>query len=58
MKVLSLPALRTGRLYVSPGNIPGAHFCWGTAVVQWLKGCATNRKVAGSIQAGVIGVFH
>jgi len=30
----------------------------GTAVVQWLRYCATNRKVAGSIPAGVIGVFH
>jgi len=25
-----------------------------TAVAQWLKCCATNRKVAGSIRAGVI----
>jgi len=30
----------------------------GTAVAQWLRCCATNRKVAGSIQAGVIGIFH
>jgi len=30
----------------------------GTAVAQWLRCCATNRKVAGSIPAGVIGVFH
>ena len=30
----------------------------GTAVVQWLRCCATNRKVAGSIPAGVIGIFH
>ena len=27
----------------------------GTAVAQWLRCCATNRKVAGSIPAGVIG---
>jgi hypothetical protein len=26
MKVVSLPALRTGRLY-PPANIPGTHFC-------------------------------
>jgi len=26
MKMISLSALRTGRLY-SPGNIPGTHFC-------------------------------
>jgi len=29
----------------------------GTAVTQWLRRCATNRKVAGSIPAGVIGIF-
>ena len=29
----------------------------GTAVAQWLKCCATNRKVAGSIPAGVTGIF-
>ena len=29
----------------------------GTAVAQWLKRCATNRKVAGSIPAGVSGLF-
>jgi hypothetical protein len=28
------------------------------AVAQWLRNCATNRKVAGSIPDGVIGVFH
>ena len=25
---------------------------------QWLRCCATNRKVAGSIPDGVIGIFH
>jgi len=29
-----------------------------TAVAQWLRCCATNRKVAGSIPAGVIGIFY
>jgi len=29
----------------------------GTAVAQWLRCCVTNRKVAGSIPAGVIGFF-
>jgi len=29
----------------------------GTAVAQWLRRCATYRKVAGSIPAGVIGIF-
>ena len=30
----------------------------GTAVAQWLRCCATNRKVASSIPDGVIGIFH
>ena len=30
----------------------------GTAVAQWLRCCAKNRNVAGSIPAGVIGIFH
>ena len=29
----------------------------GTAVAQWLRRCTTNRKVAGSIAAGVSGFF-
>jgi len=34
------------------------HVCiWGTAVAQWLRCCATNRNVAGSIPAGVSGIF-
>ena len=33
------------------------HKVEGTAVSQWLRCCATNRKVAGSIQTGVIGFF-
>jgi hypothetical protein len=27
-------------------------------VAQWLRYCATNRKVAGSIPDGVFGIFH
>jgi len=30
----------------------------GTAVAQWLRCFATNRKVAGSIPDGVNGIFH
>ena len=33
------------------------HTFVGTAMAQWLRCCATNRKVAGSIPAGVIGFF-
>ena len=29
----------------------------GAAIAQWLRCCAINRKVAGSIPAGVSGVF-
>jgi len=31
---------------------------WGAAVAQWPRCCSTNREVAGSILAGVIGIFH
>ena len=27
-------------------------------MAQWLRCCATNRKVADSIPDGVIGIFH
>ena len=30
----------------------------GTEVAQWLRCCATNRKVAGSIPDYVTGIFH
>jgi hypothetical protein len=30
----------------------------GTTVAQWLRYCATNQKVAGSIPDGIIGIFH
>jgi hypothetical protein len=30
----------------------------GHAVAQWLRHCAINRKVAGSIPDGFIGIFH
>ena len=29
----------------------------GTAVAQWLRCCATNRKIAGSIPASINGFF-
>ena len=41
-----------------------ATYCWkyfinmGTVAAQWIRCCATNRKVAGWIPAGVIGIFH
>ena len=38
-------------------NFVVSFICRGTAVAQWLRCCATNRKVAGSIPAGVSGFF-
>jgi len=29
----------------------------GTVVAQWLRRCATNRKVAGSIPGGVVDII-
>jgi hypothetical protein len=31
---------------------------WCTRWRSWLRNCTTNRKVAGSIPGGVIGIFH
>ena len=33
-------------------------FMMGTTVAQWLRYCATNRKVAVSIPDGVTGIFR
>ena len=49
-KVVSL----THRPLLPLGYTPGTHFCWGPR----LRCCAQNRRLAGSIPAGVIGVFH
>jgi len=38
-------------------NLTRMHSVKGTAVAQWLRCCATNRKDAGSIPAGVSGFF-
>ena len=38
--------------------LPSSKEVRGTAVAQWLRRCATNRKVTGSIPAGVTGIFH
>jgi len=35
-----------------------SHNIMGTAVAQWLRCCATDRKVAGPIPDGVIGIFY
>ena len=41
--------IRKGYIYI--------HTHTGTAVAHWLRCCATNRKVAGSIPDGVV-IFH
>ena len=38
-------------------DFPTTKIIWRTAVAQCLRCCATNRKVAGSIPAGVSGFF-
>jgi hypothetical protein len=38
-------------------NMIDTDFYGETAVAQWLRYCATNPKVAGSIPDGVIGIF-
>ena len=44
-------------IFVSSPNFARVSRLVGTAVAQWLRCCATNRKVAGSILAGVGGFF-
>ena len=39
------------------GTIISSTIYTGTAVAQWLRCCATNRKVAGSIPARVIALW-
>jgi len=41
-----------------PEDSDARHIYMGTGVAQWLRCCATNRKVAGSIPAGVTAIFH
>jgi hypothetical protein len=63
MNVVSIltarPFLVIGTLSQTIGCIPEKYNMeMGIAVTQWLRYCATNRKVAGSIPDGVIGIFH
>ena len=44
-------------IWLCSGNI-SVLYLPPTAVAQWLRCCATNRKVAGSISDGVTGIFH
>ena len=47
-----------GNLYSENFNYIYIYIYVGTAVAQWLRCCATNRKVSGSIPAGVIESCH
>ena len=49
--ILARQVAAAARIYSRHPVLPG------TAVAQWLRCCATNRKVAGSILAGVSGFF-
>ena len=53
--VKRVPDVKPHRVLTNKRNV---HYTVGTAVAQWLRCCATNRKVAGSIPDGVIGIFH
>ena len=49
-------------MYLHESCVKSRHFAFSaclfiTAVAQWLRCCATNRKVAGSIPADVSGFF-
>jgi len=55
---------RSAQLIIGPKSVSAyrelrsvCEQCGGTAVAQWLRRCATNRKVTGSIPAGVTGFF-
>ena len=57
----NIPGNRSGIITsaeVESNNSYQYPFSVGPAVAQWLRCCATNRKVAGSIPDGVIGIFH
>ena len=43
-------------VFITQGNYVG--YMFRLAVVQWLRCCATSRKVAGSIPGGVVGIFR
>jgi hypothetical protein len=46
-------------IYLRTNKIIIHNSLWGPLMVaQWLRYCAANRKVAGSIPDGVIGIFH
>jgi len=55
---LSQKCITTNPTFPFPLLFLLVHGCLRTALAQWLRRCATNRKVAGSIPDGVTGIFH
>jgi hypothetical protein len=57
---LKVVSLTVDGLVVSSRAITNSYLnLWGQLMVaEWLRYCATNRKVAGSIPDGVIGIFY
>ena len=53
-QLIDLTASSLGR-WAFGRNISESTLNVGTAVAEWLRCCATNRKVAGSFPAGVVG---
>jgi len=58
VKLNSFSTLRSGVAQSVSRHFDSRTVLPGTAVAQWLRCCATNRKVAGSIPDGVNGIFH
>jgi hypothetical protein len=47
------------RAFVACKSVKPAYiYIAGHAVAQWLRHCATNRKVAGQIPNGITAFFH
>jgi len=57
-KLTPSPAHHTTQKNSSPTIFSDPPSNTGTAVAQWLRCCASNQKVAGSIPDGVIGIFN
>ena len=58
MELLAALVLRVGFWTFNVIIFSTTYMFWGTAVARCLRCFATNRKVAVSIPAGVIGIFH
>ena len=56
MSKLSSMCIKELILFKLPEEFTALTLCF--AVAQLLRHCATNHKVAGSILAGLIGIFH